>query len=145
MRFLLLILAILCSGCVRKVSFSGNWENISSLTLFYLHNVEREKNHREKFQMDLDLDASAQKHAQWMASKRKLTHAGFETRVEGKWMTTGENIAWKQVTEAEAVECWMNSAGHRANILNADFKKIGFGFAEASDGTIYWCTIFGGK
>lgn len=144
MRILLAFLLLLSAGCAKKVSSSGNWESISKLNLFTEHNIQREKYHLASFQMNLDLDFSAQKHAQWMAARNKLTHQGFENRVEGKWMTMGENIAWNQVTEAQVVEDWMNSSGHRANILNKSFVKIGFGYAEASDGSLYWCVIFGG-
>ena len=37
---------------------------------------------------------------------------------------------------------WMNSPGHRANILNAGFWNVGFGVAKDTFGHIYWCVVF---
>ena len=54
----------------------------------------------------------------------------------------GENIAYGQKTPQEVVTGWMNSPGHRANIMNANFGKIGIGVHKASNGTIYWTQVF---
>ena len=40
---------------------------------------------------------------------------------------------------------WLNSAGHRANILNCAMKSIGIGIARARNGTLYWTQDFGGR
>lgn len=60
-----------------------------------------------------------------------------------KYSTAGENIAWNQRTEKEVVRDWMDSSGHRANIMNRNFTKVGFGVARAKNGSLYWCTVFG--
>ena len=53
----------------------------------------------------------------------------------------GENIA-KGYRSAESVmNGWMNSSGHRANILNVNFGKIGVGYVE-TNGTTYWTQMF---
>lgn len=54
----------------------------------------------------------------------------------------GENIAWGQNTPEEVMNGWMNSAGHRANILNANFTKIGVGYYKAANGRKYWSQLF---
>ena len=54
----------------------------------------------------------------------------------------GENIAWGQATPEEVMNGWMNSSGHRANILNASFKKIGVGYYKAANGRKYWSQLF---
>ncbi|MCH1983369.1 CAP domain-containing protein [Ruminococcus sp. OA3] len=54
----------------------------------------------------------------------------------------GENIAWGQRTPEEVMNGWMNSDGHRANILNAEFTKIGVGYYQNSAGTNYWTQLF---
>lgn len=54
----------------------------------------------------------------------------------------GENIAWGQKTPEEVVTAWMNSPGHRANILNKNFKYIGVGNLQNSSGTQYWVQLF---
>lgn len=56
----------------------------------------------------------------------------------------GENIAYGYPTAGAVVKAWMNSPGHRANILNRRFTKIGLGLARSDDGTKYWVQDFGG-
>lgn len=57
--------------------------------------------------------------------------------------TAGENIAAGQRTPKQVVEAWMDSKGHRANILNADFRKLGVGYATANDiYGHYWVQLF---
>lgn len=57
--------------------------------------------------------------------------------------TAGENIAYGQRSPAQVVNSWMNSSGHRANILNASFTTIGVGCFEYG-GTLYWAQAFSG-
>lgn len=56
--------------------------------------------------------------------------------------STGENIAWGQKTPQEVVTAWMNSSGHRANIMNPDFSRIGVGHLTNADGISYWVQLF---
>ncbi|MFL6000531.1 MAG: CAP domain-containing protein [Streptomyces sp.] len=56
----------------------------------------------------------------------------------------GENIACGQRSAAEVVEGWMNSPGHRANILKPGFTHIGIGFAGGGPAGSYWTQLFGG-
>ncbi len=53
----------------------------------------------------------------------------------------GENIAYGQSTPAAVVQAWMNSSGHRANILSKDFTTIGVGYTVVN-GTAYWAQFF---
>ena len=53
--------------------------------------------------------------------------------------SAGENIAKGQSTPQAVVNAWMNSSGHRANILNVSYNKIGVGYV--SDGK-YWTQMF---
>ncbi|KOU69207.1 stress protein [Streptomyces sp. MMG1533] len=55
----------------------------------------------------------------------------------------GENIACGQRSPAEVVEGWMNSPGHRANILKSTFTHIGVGFAGGGPAGTYWTQLFG--
>ena len=54
----------------------------------------------------------------------------------------GENIAAGQGDPKDVVEAWMNSPGHRANIMNNDFKKIGVGYSEGGEYGKYWAQLF---
>lgn len=61
------------------------------------------------------------------------------------YYTAGENIAAGQSTPAAVVESWMNSPGHRANILNKDFTHIGVGYVKSGSGYgSYWVQMFVG-
>ena len=53
-----------------------------------------------------------------------------------------ENIAKGSPTPARVVEGWMNSAGHRANILNKNFTTIGVGVHEDAAGVMHWAQLF---
>ncbi len=55
------------------------------------------------------------------------------------YKTAGENIAYGQRTPQEVVTGWLNSPGHRANILNASFTQIGVGYVAAGN---YWTQLF---
>lgn len=58
------------------------------------------------------------------------------------YRSAGENIARGQTSPQAVVNAWMNSSGHRANILNASFTQIGVGYV--ADGN-YWTQMFIGK
>ena len=55
------------------------------------------------------------------------------------YRTAGENIAKGQNSPAAVVNAWMNSSGHRANILNASFTEIGVGYVKSGN---YWTQMF---
>ncbi|WP_411675950.1 CAP domain-containing protein [Caproicibacter sp.] len=58
------------------------------------------------------------------------------------YRTAGENIAMGQTSPTQVMNGWMNSEGHRANILNSSFTKIGIGVAQNSSGRYYWTQQF---
>lgn len=71
--------------------------------------------------------------------------SGFVTALKENGVTyrgAGENIAWGQKTPQEVVTGWMNSPGHRANIMNKNYVHIGVGNVQNSAGTQYWVQIF---
>jgi len=59
-----------------------------------------------------------------------------------KFSSAAENIAYGQKTAAEVMNSWMNSPGHRANILSKTVTQIGVGCAKKSNGTLYWTQMF---
>lgn len=154
-NFCKLILLIFLCGCPKP---ENNWNNIipnkdnietnkeknpddHNSKLLKLHNIQRELKGRTGLTLDSELIAYAQKHAEWMAKKNNLKHSDIGVLMN-KWHTAGENIAWGQEDEEDVTKGWMNSSGHRANILNRGFSKVGFGVAPAKDGRLYWCTVF---
>ncbi len=109
------------------------------------HNRERAKVNSPALRESPLLTAAAQKHADWMTANRNMSHTGaggsnFADRItqQGYRMRTGgENIANGYRDVPGVVSGWMNSAGHRANILNPAFKEIGVGRSGN-----YWCAVF---
>ena len=66
----------------------------------------------------------------------RITKAGY------RWSGAGENIAKGQRTPADVMTSWMNSAGHKANILNCGFKNLGVGVAADASGALVWTQDF---
>lgn len=60
-----------------------------------------------------------------------------------KYLAIGENLAAGQPTPQEAFDDWMNSEGHRANILNPHFTELGIGIRTGGSFGIYWVQEFG--
>ena len=96
------------------------------------------------------LDAAALSHSQYMAQLRWFKHQQKNGSVVGdralragyRWRTIGENIASGQRTAQEAVEGWLDSPGHCANIMNAAFVEMGVGYAvNPVRGTLYWTQV----
>jgi len=59
-----------------------------------------------------------------------------------RYSAAAENIAKGYLSPSAVVRGWMNSSGHRANILNANYTQIGVGLAIDSSGTYYWTQMF---
>ncbi|MFI6493465.1 sigma-70 family RNA polymerase sigma factor [Streptomyces sp. NPDC050564] len=101
---------------------------------------------------DAQLEKAAQGHSDDMAARNFFDHTNPDGTDPGqritaagyRWSTYGENIAQGQQTPQAVMESWMNSAGHRANILNCSFKDIGVGVHKGSGGP-WWTQDFGAK
>ncbi len=100
--------------------------------------------------VDPHLTTASLRQSWYMARTRLFSHVWRDgstfvarTRAAGYRQPAGENIAWGYLTAPEVVEAWMQSPGHRANILNCGAKSIGAGVAYAADGTPYYTQVFG--
>ena len=115
-----------------------------------LVNAERAKNGLSALTLDTSVSKVARVKSQDMATNNYFSHesptygrAGDMLKQFGiKYTAWGENIASGQKTPQEVVTAWMNSSGHRANILASDFTKIGVGYAKNSNGKAYWTQMF---
>jgi len=113
-----------------------------------LVNKERADHGLNALSQDLSLQAAAQKRSveqtELFSHTRPNGNSCFS--VLGEYGITykgaGENIAYGQKTPEDVVEAWMNSEGHRANILSKNFTDIGVGCYISSSGTIYWTQMF---
>jgi uncharacterized protein YkwD len=118
--------------------------------LLAAHNRERSKRELEPLKLSDKLCKAAAVHARDMADHRTLEHKGSDgsnvaDRVKRQgyvFVKVGENIANGQTTVNEVMTTWMNSPGHRENIL-ADYTEMGAAHVEDADGVIYWCVDFG--
>ena len=101
---------------------------------------------------DSQLTAVAQRKAEDMAKNGYFSHtsptygsAFVMLKAAGiSYRTAGENIAKGQKTAETVMNGWMNSSGHRANILSSGYTRIGVGYAVDGSGTPYWVQIFAG-
>lgn len=106
-----------------------------------LVNVERRRVNARPLVLNDKLTAAAQRHAQDMATSRRMSHTGSDgstmrSRIDAtqyNWSTIGENVAMGQPTAAAVMAAWMNSPGHRQNILNPAFTELGVGYATGAN------------
>jgi len=65
-------------------------------------------------------------------------------KYDGYYIGTGENLANGFTSSSSAVQGWMNSEGHKNNILNSHYTHLGVGVAMDSTGRLYWAQLFYG-
>ena len=112
-----------------------------------LVNEVRAENGLKALSANWELSRVARYKSEDMSSNRYFSHTSptygtpFEMmRAFGlSYRTAGENIAYGQRTPAAVVDAWMNSSGHRANILNASYTQIGVGYCASGN---YWTQMF---
>lgn len=99
---------------------------------------------------DPKLFAAARFHAQQMAKQNQLEHTLGDSDLVKRVKDTGyryraiaENIAFNQQKPAEVVKDWLNSEGHRKNLLHPDYTEIGVAIAKNEKGERYWVQVFG--
>lgn len=112
-----------------------------------LTNAERTKQGLPALQIDTELSKVARIKSEDMQKNKYFDHnsptygSPFDMMKKFgiSYKSAGENIAQGQRTPEEVVQAWMNSAGHRANILNNGFTHIGVGYVESGN---YWTQQF---
>jgi uncharacterized protein YkwD len=96
-------------------------------------NAERARHGLPPLTVDSSLMHSARSHTTWMTRSQQLQHTNA---------AVAENIAMGQTTSGEALQSWMSSPGHRANILNPRYRRIGVAAYRAANGATFWCQQF---
>lgn len=99
------------------------------------------------------LDGAAQAHATDMAEHSYFSHTGRDgsqvgqraSRADYAWRRVGENLAAGQTTAAQAVQGWLDSPGHCANLMQPAYTEMGLAYAVnlRSEGGIYWVQVLG--
>jgi uncharacterized protein YkwD len=117
-----------------------------------LVNVERDRAGCGPVRLNTKLRTAMRLHVQELATHDGLylSHVSDDGRTfvqraqaQGYRDPGGENVARGQRNAADVMSGWMDSDGHRANILNCSFKAIGVGRAKGVDGTLVWGQLFG--
>jgi len=119
---------------------------------FNLINAERAKNRLPPLVWDAELCRMARLHSEKMARLNFFDHEGPDGNLPSRaqasgvmWRSLAENIALNQGYDdpvSLAVDQWMHSPGHRANILRGIFTHSGIGIARAADGRVYITQVF---
>jgi uncharacterized protein YkwD len=165
--FLLLITAILTAGAFGQTSFVPvRYSTVSSGALtpaavralerdaFELINSERDRAGLGALKWSEKIAEVARLHSNNMAEYNFFSHKGLDglmvdERAErlkmGSWMAIGENIAFMKGYENPvevAVEKWLQSPGHKKNLLNPDWTETAIGLAVTTDGKYYFTQVF---
>jgi uncharacterized protein YkwD len=96
-------------------------------------NAERARFGLPALEVDFNLMSTSRRHTAWMANSGAFRHGSYPV---------AENIALGQESVSEAIRSWMNSSGHRANILGSRYSKIGVAAYQGGNGKIYWTQQF---
>lgn len=147
---------VLAQGSQQMILYSGeaetNTNNDYREAVLELVNVERAKHNLSPLRMSNELLAGAEIRAKELTvlySHTRPDGTNCKTVIAGKNRYIGENIAAEYITPKDVVTGWMNSAGHRANILNPNFEELGVGYIYFDNDPNaywhYWVQIFRGK
>jgi len=133
----------------KPVENTGQNENISAIeqAVLNLTNAERQKAGLKPLQIDNKLMNSARQKSTDMATKNYFSHTSptygspfDQMKSNGiSYRAAAENIAMGQRSAEEVVKGWMNSPGHRQNILTPNFTHIGIGYDANGN---YWTQQF---
>jgi uncharacterized protein YkwD len=96
-------------------------------------NAERAQFGLPALEPDPNLMQTAREHCAWMTNNEAFRHTH---------QPVAENIAMGQQSTEHVMQTWMGSSGHRANILNGAFRRIGVAAFQSSRGVIFWCQQF---
>ena len=155
--FIFTCLLVAASGCAgpsagpSAVASAGGTAN-TAVSLIDLTNVERSRAGLAILKENTPLNQAAQIQAEQTAKAGVLGHSlpsatypNPQDRLSAvgyDWQAWGENLAAGQQSPAAAVDGWMQSSGHRANILSASFTEIGTGYALDAAGRPYYAQVF---
>ena len=111
-----------------------------------LVNEEREAAGCSPVTVDDSLAEAAQRHSRDQAERGEMSHVGSDGSRVGdratdagyRWSSIGENVASGTTSPERAMQLWMQSSGHRKNILNCKFQHIGVAQVDG-----YWTQDFG--
>ena len=123
-----------------QASPSGTYEN----SVYVNTNIQRDRYDRVALKGARCLDTFAERQAKAMAAQRRIYHQQLGPIMKTcNLSTVGENVAYGYPNGKSVVAAWMRSSGHRANILNPNFRLIAVGAYQDSHGSWYVAQVFG--
>jgi uncharacterized protein YkwD len=129
------LLAAVLAGC-GSLSVPGTVETATSLNGF------RAAHGLSQLRTDGTLGALASEHAADMARRDSLDHNGFMTH-RGPRGARAENVAYGCRESACVIQQWVNSSGHRKNMLIPSLTRYGLASATSPSGKTYWALLVG--
>jgi uncharacterized protein YkwD len=119
--------------------------------VFGLTNDARRANGLSELTWHNSLGNAGHAHATDMAQRNILSHTGSDGSSHGDRARrygynssyVGENIAYGYQSAQAVFSGWMNSDGHKKNILNGRYRYCGIGYVVSGNGTPFWCQVFG--
>lgn len=136
-----MLLGVIYNGSLghQHHSVLGYSTDISPQVLLAETNNYRTADHEAALELDPKLAAAAQAKANDMAMENYWSHItpsgvqpwSFITATGYKYEAAGENLAYGFATSTQVMTAWMNSAEHRANVLDADYQDVGFAIANS--------------
>ena len=129
--------------------------------LLNLVNQERAKAGEDALKINDQLDRAADLHTADQASMDSMTHSGSDGSSLGDRVKEAgydfskvkenvsqvaldpETVMYGGTVGSTEIQGWMDSPGHRSNILSSEVDEIGMGFETSADGNPYWTQVFG--
>jgi len=170
-KFSIIIISFLMLfvGAINAQSCATGKETVKSIDtkiekeILRLTNIERQKHGLKKLQLDKKLSYSARYHAKDMAVNDYFEHDSYYRNSNGKlkracdtferisafvdYNSKAENISAGRTGAKATVDGWMSSSGHRKNILNKNYTRLGVGYyySEDAEYKTYYVQNFGGE
>lgn len=152
-NFVTSLIAVLIFSAVSVAVAQSTWKDTSAVSenfaqeVLALVNAERAKEHLKPLTLSGAMNHFAQIRAKEITKKFSHTRpSGYScfTVIPKPYRAVGENIAAGQRSAREVVQAWMNSPGHRANIMNPKFQELGVGYLYLPDSNYrhYWAQLF---
>jgi len=136
MKFIHIASALLAATVAGCGTLSGTPETATSLNGF------RASHGLSQLRTDGALTALASEHAADMARRDSLDHDGFMTQ-RGPRGARAENVAYGCKESACVIQQWVNSSGHRKNMLIPSLTRYGLASATSPSGKKYWALLVG--
>ena len=153
MRPILLVLSLFaltlagCSGASTR-TYSYGAPTLAATDTLTVVNAARRSGRRAALRIDRTAQRAAERHARDMARAGRMAHElprgprfGARMKRDGIATLAAENVARGQRDVGAAVTAWMNSRGHRRNLLDKRFGGVGVASAAGKDGRLYWAMI----